>query len=230
MKKGYFIVIDGANGSGKATQSKLLVDLLKKKKIPVLYFDFPRYYSSFFGKIFGRYLTGEFGTLETVSPYLASILTAQDRNLAKDSMYAFLERKIGLLVANRYVSSNLALQGANLKHEKEQNAFFKWIDELEYKVNGIPKEDLLIYLHVPISYADRLIKRKEARKYINGKSHDIHEINQTYLKRAEKIYLSLAKKRGWTVIKCIEKGKLLSIDAIHEMILAVLREKKIITI
>ena len=76
MKKGYFIVIDGANGSGKATQSKLLVDLLKKKKIPVLYFDFPRYYSSFFGKIFGRYLTGEFGTLETVSPYLASILTA----------------------------------------------------------------------------------------------------------------------------------------------------------
>lgn len=230
MKKGYFIVIDGANGSGKATQVTLLQERLKKNKIPVLTVDFPQYYTSFFGKMTAQYLRGEFGQLDEVSPYLASLLFAQDRNLAKERMIHFLESKSGILVANRYNSSVLAFQGAKLKTIGEQTKFFKWADELEYKVNGIPREDLLIYLHVPISYAARLIKKKEERKYIKGKTHDIHEANQAYLKRAEKIYLALAKKRGWTVIKCIEKGKLLPIEAIHELILSVLREKKIVTI
>lgn len=229
MKKGYFIVIDGANGSGKDTQSELLISKLKQAKILTHYIHFPQYHTSFFGKMIGKYLRGDYGKLEDVSPYLGSVLYAQDRNLAKDSIEKIL-KKGGIVIANRYVSSNLALQGANLKHVKEQTYFFKWVDELEYKVNKIPKEDLIIYLHVPISHANKLINKRGAHAYIKGKTHDIHEADQKYLKRAEKIYLTLAKKRGWTVINCIEKGKLLPIDAIHEMILAVLREKKIITI
>lgn len=230
MEKGYFIVIDGANGSGKDTQSALLVKKLTQEKIPVLNIHFPQYTSSFFGKMITHYLKGDYGELETVSPYLGSVLYAQDRNLAKPKIEKFLERKNSVVIANRYVSSNLALQGANLKHESEQNSFFKWVDELEYKVNKIPREDLIIYLHVPISYADKLITKRGGHAVIKGKTHDIHEADRAYLKRAEKIYLALAKKRGWTVINCIEKGKLLSIDTIHEMILAVLREKKIITV
>ena len=62
MKKGKLIVIDGSDGSGKQTQSQLLLNFLKEKSYPVKYFDFPRY-DTFYGKIVARFLSGEFGKM-----------------------------------------------------------------------------------------------------------------------------------------------------------------------
>jgi len=85
-RKGKLIVIDGGDGSGKATQSALLKSYLEKHGKRVKYMDFPRYYNSFHGRVVGRFLTGEFGALDQVSPYLAALAYALDRASAKEEM------------------------------------------------------------------------------------------------------------------------------------------------
>jgi len=226
-RRGKLIVIDGGDGSGKTTQSKLLIDYLEAHDMQVKGFDFPRYYSSFHGKMVGRFLAGEFGNLDAVSPYLASLAYALDRASAKEEMDQFLAHG-GVIVSNRYATSNMAHQGARLAEDKRKE-FIEWIDELEYKVHRIPREDIVIYLHVPWQVGMELTKKKGERAYLNGDGEDIAERDINHRQEAEDMYLTLAKKRkNWIVIECVEKGKLLSKEAIHEKVLDVLRSKKII--
>src|SRR5438045_2336719 len=113
MKKGFLIVIEGIDGSGKTTQANLLSGYLKSKNIPHEVINFPRYEDNLYGKLIRRYLNGEFGEAKKVDPYLMSLAYAGDRNLAKPLIENWLlEGKI--VVANRYVSSNKAHMGANL--------------------------------------------------------------------------------------------------------------------
>ena len=227
-RKGKLIVIDGGDGSGKTTQSALLIAHLKGRKIPVMGLDFPRYYSSFHGKIVGRFLAGEFGKLNDVSPYLASLAYALDRASAKDEMDDWLTGG-GYIVSNRYATSNMAHQGARLPEEKRKE-FLDWIDELEYKVHKIPRPDIVIYLHVPWQIGVELTKKKGERAYINGDGPDIAEADTAHRQAAEDMYMSLCRKRKrWFAIECVVDGKLLSREAIHERILGVLSEHGIIS-
>lgn len=223
-RRGKLIVIDGGDGSGKTTQADLLVRYLKQQGVSVKSFDFPRYYTSFHGSIVGRFLSGEFG--ENVSPYLASLAYALDRASAKEEMDAWLSHG-GVIVCNRYATSNMAHQGARLSQERRKE-FLEWIDELEYKVHRIPREDIVVYLHVPWQVGAELTKKKGERAYI-GSGKDILEADMAHRQAAEAMYLTLAKKRkNWVMVECVENGALLSKDDIHKKILAVLREKKII--
>ncbi len=226
-RKGKLIVIDGGDGSGKTTQSAMLVSYLKAQHIAVKAFDFPQYYTSFHGKIVGRFLAGEFGKLDEISPYLASLAYALDRASAKDEMDLWLAHG-GVIVCNRYATSNMAHQGARLPEDKRAE-FLDWIDELEYKVHKIPREDIVIYLHVPWQFGMELTKKKGERGYLNGKAADIAEADITHRQASEAMYLSLAKRRRkWVIIECVEDGNMLSKEAIHEKILTVLRDKKLI--
>jgi dTMP kinase len=201
-----------------------LVDYLTQQGFPVKAFDFPRYYSSFHGKIAGRFLAGEFGS--DVSPYLASLAYALDRAGAKEEMDMWLARG-GMIVSNRYATSNMAHQGARVPAEKRKE-FLEWIDELEYKVHKIPREDIVIYLHVPWEVGMELTKGKGDRAYL-GDREDILEADTSHRKEAEAMYVSLAKEhKNWVLIECVENGAILSKEAIHEKILAVLKEKNII--
>lgn len=163
-RRGKLIVLDGGDGSGKTTQTELLVQYLSVKGVRVKSFDFPRYYSSFHGKVAGRFLAGEFGNVNQVSPYLASLAYALDRASAKDEMDRWLSTG-GVIVSNRYATSNMAHQGARLP-EKERKEFLDWIDELEYKVHKIPREDIVIYLHVPWKVGMELTKKKREYEHI----------------------------------------------------------------
>ncbi len=224
-RRGKFIVIDGGDGSGKTTQSELLIKYLRDHHVPVKGFDFPRYYSSFHGKMAGRFLAGEFG--DNVSPYLASLAYALDRASAKEEMDAWLSHG-GIIVSNRYATSNMAHQGARLPEEKRAE-FLEWIDELEYKVHKIPREDIVIYLHVPWQIGMELTKKKGERAYL-GDRKDILEADQHHRQASEEMYLGLAKTRkNWARIECVENGAILSKEAIHDKVLSVLREKKIIS-
>lgn len=223
-KKGKLIVIEGADGSGKTTQAKLLVEHLKKKKLPVKYFDFPRYYTSFHGKTVGQYLRGEFGSLDTVSPYLVSLAYALDRASAKEEMDEFLELG-GVIVCNRYATSTMAHQTARFKTEKERSAFLKWAYELEYKIHKIPKEDVVIYLSVPWQTRVTLTKKKDKRKYLQGKSSDIMESDTVHRIESERIYQQLARANShWITISCCVKGKIISPQTIHQKVIAVLQK------
>jgi len=102
--------------------------------VPVKGFDFPRYYSSFHGKIAGRFLAGEFG--DDVSPYLASLAYALDRASAKEEMDLWLAHG-GVIISNRYATSNMAHQGARLPENKRAE-FLDWIDELNIKYTKFP--------------------------------------------------------------------------------------------
>lgn len=223
-RRGKLIVIDGGDGSGKTTQAELLMTYLTKHGVAVKGFDFPRYYSSFHGKMAGRFLAGEFGN--DVSPYLASLAYALDRASAKEEMDAWLSHG-GVIVSNRYATSNMAHQGARLPEDKRPE-FLEWIDELEYKQHKIPREDIVIYLHVAWVVSQELTKKKGDRAYL-GDRKDILEADMKHRKASEEMYLTLAKKRkNWVLVECVENGAILPKEKIHERVLSVLQEKKII--
>jgi len=210
-KKGKLIVVDGGDGSGKTTQVNLLVKFLKTKKIPVKYMDFPRYYNSFHGRTVGRFLRGEFGSIDEVSPYLASLPYTLDRVRAK---YLLLEMlKDGHVVCDRYTPSNLAYQAAKLPLAARPK-FVNFLEQGEYGELGLPKPDLVIYLHVPALVAAKLIVARA--------KPDQHEANLAYQAAVIEMYLTLAKSRkNWHIVRCVKNGKLRSRAEIHKEVFSI---------
>ena len=217
--RGELIVFEGADGSGKATQSKLLLKFLKKKRIPCEYISFPRYKSSLWGEMVRRYLDGEFGKVDEVSPYLASVLYAGDRMSASAQIRKWLgEGKI--VICDRYVGSNIAHMMAKLQTSNSKLQFIKWLEEFEYGENKIPKEDLVFFLDVPVEISQKLMDDRKL---------DIHERNVDYLKKVTQEYESLARERkNWVRVECVENGRLMSPEAIHQKVLETLKQRKIL--
>jgi len=121
----------------------------------------------------------------------------------------------------------MAHQGARLPEAKRRE-FVEWVDELEYKVHKIPREDIVVYLYVPWQIGTELSKRKGLRNYI-GTGQDIAEKDINHRRESEKMYLSLLKSRkNWVKIDCVENGRILSKETIHQKILSALKERKII--
>ena len=227
-EKGKFIVIEGTDGSGKATQLGFLQQRLEQEGRRVEAADFPQYYDTFFGRTVGRFLKGEFGGLDEVDPHLASLTFAGDRWQAKEKIERWLSQGI-IVVTNRYATSNMAHQTAKLPEEKREK-FLRWLEELEYEVYKIPREDLVVFLHVPVKIGQQLVNDKGERGYIGGEKRDIQEADLAHLKGAESMYLLLAKRNeNWVQIECCdEKGNLLSREKIHELIYLALQERNII--
>lgn len=214
--KGKFIVFEGADGTGKTTQAQLLFNFLKKRKRDVLFFSFPNYQSAW-GKMVRRYLDGEFGDVNQVSPYLASILYAGDRLLESAKIRKWLG--LGkLVVCDRYMASNIAHQVAKIKSQSEKSKFIKWLEDLEYRENKIPKPDLVILLTIPETIA---------QKFMRKRVRDIHEKNVSYQKKVAKAFFDLAKtNKNWAVVANTKGGKLKKISEVHQDILEMLRLKK----
>lgn len=224
---GKLIVIDGGDGAGKATQTHLLVEYFEKNNIPVKLVDFPRY-DSFYGNVIGKFLRGEFGTLDQVSPYLAALPYAMDRAQMKEEIENFLAEG-GYVIANRYVTSNMAHQGSKIDNARERDSFIQWVAELEYVQNNLPKENIVIYLHVPSEKANILTQTKADREYLQGEKQDIQEKNMDYRKKTEQLYLELVENNNhWACITCTEEQNILSIPQIHQKIVQTLQEKGII--
>jgi dTMP kinase len=214
-KRGKLIVIEGIDGSGKATQVKLLVDRLHKEGVKVMSTDFPRYgeKSAYFVE---KYLRGEFGSAKDVGPYIASVFYALDRYDAAEKIREGLKKGM-TIISNRYTSANLGHQGGKIRDKKTRDRYIDWLLHFEYEILGIPKPDLTIFLDVEPKAAMKLIKLKGKRKYTRGKK-DIHEIDLTHLKQAREAYLYAAKKYGWKVIDCMDGKKILPIENIRDLV------------
>lgn len=206
MPKGKFIVIDGTDGSGKATQTEILFNRLKEEGHPVTVADFPRY-----GKksaaLVEEYLNGKFGTPKEVGPYRGSIFYACDRYAAAPEIKKWIQQG-GIMISNRYVSSNMGHQAGKIKDKKERDKFLNWLDHLEYGIFEIPKPDVNILLYMPPETGQKLVDKKGHRDYLGGKKRDIHEADIDHLRDAAEAYLYVAKKYGWIVINCAHKGEL----------------------
>jgi dTMP kinase len=227
-RKGKLVVIDGTDGSGKGTQTELLLKYLDEHKKKNKYIDFPRYYTSFHGRMVGRYLKGEFGSLQSASPYLTSLFYALDRLTARDEIIDWLEEG-NTVVANRYTTSSMAFQTARVEKDKQEE-FVKWLYDMEYKEHKLPKEDVVLFLYVPVEISQKLLEQKNKRDYMGGKQKDINEADAKYQKDVLKLYLDLAKKHPhWEVIKCVDaKGKLLAIPKVHAKVIAALKKHGIV--
>lgn len=217
MKKGKLIVIDGTDGSGKATQIGLLSKRLKKAGYKVRKADFPRY-----GKksamLVEEYLNGKFGKAEDVTPYQGSIFYASDRYAASFQVKKWLsEGKI--VLANRYVTANMGHQGGKIKDKKERKKFFRWLYDLEYNIFLIPKPDVNLILHVNAEIAQKLIDKKVKRNYIAKGTRDIHENDLDHLRSAEKSFQEIARTfSDIQLVECIEDNKIMDVEKISAII------------
>lgn len=212
MRKGKLIVLDGTDGSGKGTHSKILVQRLKKEGYNVAYIDFPQYgnYSAAFVE---RYLRGEYGTAKEVDAYTASLFYAIDRFAAKKKLEKWLsDGKI--IIANRYVSASQIHQAGKIEKTKDLNTYLQWLDDLEYIKFGIPKPDLVLFLNVPAILNQKLVDLKSQRSYLaKGQKRDIHEADLEHLQNAYKRACSLVKKYPyWKEIVMTKKGEILPRD------------------
>lgn len=228
--KGVFIVIDGIDGAGKATQTKLLVEALRTKGKKVESIDFPRYYNNFFGALIGECLRGDHGNFAELSPKIASILYACDRMESSKQINAWLaEGKT--VVADRFVSSNQIHQGGKCKTDKERKEFLNWLDKMEHEILGVPRPDMIVYLNLPIEVSQALLqkaKSKEAAKasdfkkrYMKGKT-DVVEDNLKYMEDSRQSALKIIKsKNNWKKIECYVRGALRDIEDIHSEVLRV---------
>ncbi|MBX4200162.1 thymidylate kinase [Candidatus Parcubacteria bacterium] len=217
---GNLIVIEGGDGAGKATQTRLLYNALRKSR-KVTLFEFPRYKQSQFGRLVRRSLDGEFGDFLGLSPYFSSLPYVLDRTRAKYLLQEAL--KEGDVICDRYTPSNLAHQGAKLP-KRERAKFVRFIEEGEYKELGLPAPDLVIYLWLPATASEELMKKRVKKD--KSRHIDQHEAQIEYQKKVIEMYLDLVKARkNWHVVKCVNsKGSLRSRKDIHQEVLQIVKK------
>jgi len=234
MKKnpylGKFIVFEGIDGSGKATQTNLLVKYFKKQSHKVATIDFPQYGTKSAGLV-EEYLNGKYGSAKEVGPYRASIFFACDRYDASFKTRQWLKEGI-IVVSDRYVASNIGHQGGKIKDKEKRGKFIRWLHNLEYEIFKIPKPDLTFILKTSPNVAWEMVaqigskEKKEKRKfYLGGKTRDIHEEDLSHLRPALDSYIEVAEEfpNDFELIECLENGKLLSPEVIHQKILEIIK-------
>jgi len=225
--KGKLIVLDGIDGSGKATQTALLKKRLQKEKVRVKTIDFPRYEKNFFGALIGEALRGDLGDFIGVHPKIASALYAADRFESCKQITQWLEQGY-VVLADRYVSANQIHQGGKIDNAKKRNEYLAWLDKMEHTIFGIPRPDLIIYLDVPFEVSREWLQKKVTKRkkgYLKGRK-DVAEDNLRYLKNSRNSALYLAKKqRNWRKITCCKGMVCMVPETVHEYVYDIVRKK-----
>lgn len=200
---GKLIAIEGIDGSGKRTQVELLEKALVANRHAVYSTGFPQY-DSWFGKMVGQFLNGDFGALESVDPHFSALLYAGDRFEAKFRLETALNQG-KIVLADRYIGSNLAHQTARAS-AADRPAFISWIEHLEYNIYNLPRETLVLYLRVPPRQAQELVARKSARSYTKVKQ-DLQEASLRHLEDAAAMYDELSRRPNWATIPCFDEKR-----------------------
>lgn len=210
---GVLIAVDGVDASGKQTQTELLKSRLGRERA-VRLVSFPAYESRS-SELVKMYLNGDFGkNPEDVNAYAASVFFAADRYATFKSDWGRDYAGGKIIIADRYVSSNMIHQAGKIDDPEGKEKFLEWLHDLEYNKLGLPKPDITIFLDMPPEYGARLM-RGRANKITGRDDRDIHESNAGYLKRSYDNALFAAKNRGWHIIPCVKNGAVRSIEDIH---------------
>lgn len=215
---GKLIVIEGLDGSGKATQAQRLFEALKNSGENVIKISFPDYDSDS-SALVKMYLNGEFGTdPNSVNPYAASSFYAVDRfaSYAKNWKQFYLDG--GIVIADRYTTSNAIHQCAKLP-EEQWESFIKWLFEYEYRLIGIPEPYRTVYLRVDPNVSQELMTKRYDG---NESKKDIHEANLDYLKRSRQAADFCAKALEWRIVECIGGGCMRTVDDISKEVLSII--------
>ncbi len=212
MKKGTLIVLEGIDGSGKATQSALLEKKLKAEGREVMHISFPDYDSDS-SALVKMYLAGDFGKDPSdVNPYAASLFYAVDRFASFRRKWKDFYENGGIVIADRYTTSNMVHQMTKYEDKEQRAAFLTWLEKTEYEELELPRPDLVILLDIPLAMSEKLVKERAEK----GGSMDIHEQHLEYLRKCHDAYQELVSLYGWQKIACAENGSLRSMEDISE--------------
>lgn len=214
---GTLYVIEGVDGSGKATQTELLYQALLAQGKNVRKVSFPDYDSPS-SSLIKMYLNGEFGTdPQSVNAFATSVFFAVDRFASFRKDWQQFYEDGGIIIADRYVTSNLVHQAGKIADTDEKERYIAWLSDLEYNIFGLPKPDCVIFLDMPPAYSLRL--RQQRGELKQGLSADIHEADQQYLQQTYDNAIGIAKHQNWHTISCVADGEIRAIDDIHQEIL-----------
>lgn len=212
---GKLIVLEGTDGSGKSTQFKLLCAALEAQGQEFRRLVFPQY-SEPSSALLRMYLGGEFGSHpEDVNAYAASTFYAVDRYASYKKLWGAYYEAGGLVVCDRYTTSNAVHQGSKLP-EGERPAFWTWLEDFEYGKLGLPRPDAVLWLDMPIGQAIKNLRRREADTHTAG---DIHEVDESYLCACYGSARQAAEHYGWHTVSCVDGERLREIEEIHREIM-----------
>ena len=174
---GKLIVFEGTDGTGKSTQFALLTKRLQNENVSFRRLQFPQYLEPS-SALIRMYLNGEFGeNPNDVNAYAASTFYAVDRFASYQRVWKNDYASGGLILSDRYTTSNAVHQGGKLEG-KAREEFFSWLYDLEFNRMGLPKPDLVLWLDMPVEIAETLMRRRERDTSTKA---DIHERDDRYL-------------------------------------------------
>lgn len=216
---GKLIVIEGLDGSGKATQTQMLYDTLQARGERVMKVTFPNYESDS-SALVRMYLGGYFGQKpEDINAYAASSFYSVDRYASFKTIWGDFYNSGGIVIADRYTTSNAIHQCSKLKRDEWEN-YLAWLFDFEYGKIAIPAPDVVIYLDVDPDVSQALMLQRyhgdEAKK-------DIHEKDKAYLQHSRQAAIYCAQTLGWKCVACTQHGKMRTREEIHDDVLACLK-------
>ena len=216
---GKLIVFEGTDGSGKSTQFELLTKRLETEGTAFHRLRFPQYEEPS-SALIRMYLGGAFGEdPEAVNAYAASTFYAVDRYASYQRVWKDYYQGGGLVVSDRYTTSNAVHQGSKVP-EGERAEFFRWLYDLEYDRMGLPRPDLVVLLDMPVELSEQLMRKREQS---TGTHADIHERDEAYLKKCHEAALHAAAYYGWRTVSCAKDGAIRSVEEIHEEVYAIVK-------
>lgn len=217
MLRGRLYVIEASDGSGKATQANLLYEKLLKEGEKVKLISFPDY-SSDSSALVKMYLAGDFGeNPDYVNIYAASTFYSVDRFASFKKDWEDFYNSGGIIIADRYTTSNMVHQAAKIKEVKEKDEYLDWLWDLEFNLYKLPVPDKVFFLDVKPEISQQLIKNRK-NKITKGSQKDIHERNKDFLKKSYKNALYVANKYNWEKVNCNQGNNIRSIEDISDEI------------
>ncbi len=203
MKKGLFITIEGPDGSGKTTHSKLLVEYLRKKGYDVVHTREPG------GTSLAEFLRKVILDPDLkITPLTELLLYSASRvqhtiELIKPSI-----EKGKIVVCERYTLATVAYQGYGRGISK------KVIEQLNKISTGGLSPNLTIVLDVSVDEGLRRIKKERKKDRLEKENIEFH-------KRVRNGYLELAKSSP-KKIKVVKSSD--NIDITHRRIIKIVSD------
>ncbi len=187
------IVLEGIDSSGKSTQTELVKKYFGTRNLSFSFFHFPMYNHNEFSDVIAKFLRGEFGGIDKVSPYFVANIYAMDRYMFLPVLQTALN-SVDVVLLDRYVFSNLAYQGAKYPNGSEDSdKVKKWIMDFEFEFLKLPYPDLNIFFDVPTAVTGERLNadRGGDKEYLQGRQKDIHEEDMDFQERVRQNYLSV---------------------------------------
>ena len=218
-----FIVLEGLDGAGKSTQIKKLREMFAQQGVPSEYIHFPRFDAPYFGDMIARFLRGEFGSVDQIDPYIVAMLYAEDRRDASALIRGWMDEG-KVVIAHRYVYSNIGYQCAKVETEQKREELKQWIFSLEYDYFKIPRPDVSLFLDVPFAFTERKllaeVREGDDREYLNG-AKDIHEQSMDLQRKVRQVYIDAANTdENMHIVDCsTSQGEMALPEVIFERVM-----------